>query len=230
MAEKAALTLEKRSILGKKVKRLRREGLVPGNVYGRGLESVSVQAPLVEVQKVFRSVPRNSVVQVQITGEKKTRAVVLRKVDRNPLTGEVRHVELYEVDLTRLIQSPALIVFTGQSEAVAEGGTMVQSLDTLMLEALPMDMPAELEVDLSILSAFGDAIHVGEVRLPANVRALADASTQVVTVVAPRVEEEEPEEQGLLEGEELPEGEEAEEGAAEDEAGEAASSEDKASD
>ena len=69
MAEKVALTLEKRSILGKKVTRLRREGLVPGNVYGRGLESVSVQAPLVEVQKVFRSVPRNSVVQVQITGE-----------------------------------------------------------------------------------------------------------------------------------------------------------------
>ncbi len=207
MADAVQLTLQQRSVIGKKVKRIRQEGLVPGNVYGRGLESVSVQAPLVEVQQVFRSVPRNSVVTVQIEGETGTRPVVLRKVDRNPLTGEIRHVELYQVDLSRVIQSQALIVITGQSEAVHNGGTLVQALDTLRLEALPLDMPAEVTVDISTLLNFGDVVHVGDVELPVNVRALLDDAAQVLSVVAPRLEEEE-EETGV--GGELPEGEEVE--------------------
>jgi large subunit ribosomal protein L25 len=209
----AQLTLQPRTVIGKKVKQIRREGLVPGNVYGRGLESISVQAPLTEVRQVFRSVPRNSVVNVQIEGESATRPVVLRKVDRNPLTGEVRHVELYQVDLTRVIQSQALVVIVGASEAVHNGGTLVQALDTVGLEALPLDMPAEIEVSIGSLVNFGDVVHVGDIELPVNVRALLDASAQIVSVVAPRLEEVEEVvvEEGLegVEGEEV-EGEVAE--------------------
>ncbi len=226
MADEAQLTLQQRTVTGKKVKRIRRDGLVPGNVYGRGFESVSVQAPLTEVRQVFRSVPRNSVVTVQIEGESATRPVVLRNVDRNPLTGEVRHVELYQVDLTRVIQSQALVVIKGNSEAVHNGGTLVQALDTLGLEALPLDMPAEIEVSIDTLVNFGDVVHVGDVDLPSNVRSLLDDSAQIVSVVAPRLEEVEEEEVG----EEL-EGLEGEEGEGEEgEGGEEAASEDESSD
>lgn len=208
MADEAQLTLQKRAVLGKKVKQLRRAGIVPGNVYGRRLESVAVQAPLAEVRRVFRSVPRNSVVRVQIEGEKGTRPVVLRVVDRNPVSGEVRHVELYQVDLSRPIHSEAALVLVGESEAVHNGGTLVQNMDVLMLEALPTDMPAEIEVDITTLVNFGDAIHVGDLTLPANVRAVADEVSLIATVVAPRVEEEE-EEVAAEELEPLAEGEAA---------------------
>ena len=222
MADEAQLTLNPRAITGKKVRFLRREGLVPGNLYGRGLDSLAIQAPLDEVRSVFRSVPRNSVVQVQVAGEKETRPVVLRHVDRNHVSGEVLHVEFYQVDLTRVLQSDALVRLIGDSEAVANGGTMVLTMDHVALEALPMDMPAEIVIDISGLDNFGAAIHVSDLTLPANVRALADETAQVVTVVAPRLEEEEEEEEEmgeglegeLLEGEEGLEGEPGEEGAA----------------
>ena len=220
MADEALLTLNPRAITGKKVRFLRREGLVPGNLYGRGLDSLAFEAPLAEVRSVFRSVPRNSVVQVQVEGEKETRPVVLRHVDRNHVSGEVLHVEFYQVDLARLIQSDALVQLIGDSEAVANGGTLVLTMDTVALEALPLDMPAEIMIDISGLETFGAAIHVSDLTLPTNVRALADETAQVVTVVAPRLEEEEEEELGeglegeLLEGEEGVEGESGEEGAA----------------
>lgn len=222
MADEAQLTLNPRAITGKKVRFMRREGLVPGNIYGRGFDSLAFQAPLDEVRSVFRSVPRNSVVQVQIEGEKETRPVVLRHVDRNHVSGEVLHVEFYQVDLTRLIQSDALVQLIGDSEAVANGGTLVLTMDTVALESLPLDMPAEIVIDISGLDNFGSAIHVSDLTLPANVRALADETAQVVTVVAPRLEEEEEEEEELgeglegelLEGEEGVEGEPGEEGTA----------------
>jgi large subunit ribosomal protein L25 len=219
MADEAQLTLNPRAITGKKVRFLRREGVVPGNLYGRGLDSLAIQAPIDEVRRVFRSVPRNSVVQVQVEGEKKTRPVVLRHVDRNPVSGEVLHVEFYQVDLARVIQSDALVKLIGDSEAVANGGTLVLTMDTVSLEALPMDMPAEIVIDISDMENFGAAIHVSDLSLPANVRALAEETAQVVTVVAPRLEEEEEElgeglEGELLEGEEGVEGEPGEEGAA----------------
>ncbi len=221
MADEAQLTLNPRAITGKKVRFLRREGVVPGNLYGRGLDSLAIQAPIDEVRSVFRSVPRNSVVQVQVAGEKKTRPVVLRHVDRNPISGEVLHVEFYQVDLDRVIQSDALVKLIGDSEAVANGGTLVLTMDTVALEALPMDMPAEIVIDISDLENFGAAIHVSDLSLPANVRALADETAQVVTVVAPRLEEEEEEDElgegfegELPEGEEGVEGEPGEEGAA----------------
>jgi large subunit ribosomal protein L25 len=220
MADKAQLTLNQRAITGKKVRFLRREGLVPGNLYGRGLDSLAVQAPLDEVRSVFRSVPRNSVVQVQVEGEKEIRPVVLRHVDRNHVSGEVLHVEFYQVDLSRLIQSDALVRLTGDAEAVANGGTLVLTMDTIALEALPLDMPAEIVVDISGLDHFGAAIHVSDLTLPPNVRPLADETAQVATVVAPRLEEEEQEEDlgeglegELAEGEEGAEGDPGEEGA-----------------
>ncbi len=220
MADEAQLTLNPRAITGKKVRFLRREDVVPGNLYGRGLDSLAIQAPIDEVRRVFRSVPRNSVVQVQVEGEKKTRPVVLRHVDRNPVSGEVLHVEFYQVDLARVIQSDALVKLIGDSEAVANGGTLVLTMDTVSLEALPMDMPAEIVIDIGDMENFGAAIHVSDLSLPANVRALAEETAQVVTVVAPRLEEEEEDELGeglegeLLEGEEGVEGEPGEEGAA----------------
>ena len=214
MADDLTLQLDPRTVTGKKVKKLRREGIVPGNVYGRGMPSVAVQASLVELRRVFRAVDRNSVVTAQIDGESETRPVVLRAVRRHPVTQDVEHVDLYHIDLTRALHSSVQVLITGaeQCEAIALGGVLVHSMDSVVLEALPADMPAELTIDVSGLDHFGASIHVSDLALPKGVTAVTDAQGQLATIIAPRLSEED--EVTSKEGEEGEEGEEGAEGEA----------------
>lgn len=204
MPDDATLRAQTRSITGSAVKQLRRDGVLPCNVYGRGVDSISIQTPLSELQRVFRAVDRNAVVQMEIDGGD-TVPVVLREVQRHPVNGQLLHVDFYQVDLTRMIHSEARLVLIGDAEAVALGGTLVQSLEYLALEALPLEMPSEVEVDISGLAEFGSSVLVRDITLPEGVRALADEAVAIATVLAPRLVEEE-EEEGLeaveaLEGE-----------------------------
>lgn len=205
MAEEATLRTEPRSITGSAVKRLRRAGVLPCNVYGRGIESITIQTPLAELQRVFRSVDRNAVVQMAIDGREGTLPVVLREVQRHPVSGQLLHADFYQVDLDRPIHSEARVLLIGDAEAVALGGTLVQSLEYLMLEALPLEMPSEIEVNVGGLSEFGSSVLVRDITLPEGVRAMADEAVAIATVLAPRLVEEE-EEEGI-EGLEAPEGE-----------------------
>lgn len=195
------MRVERRAVLGKAVRRLRQAGVVPANVYGRGAESISIQAPLTEFRRVYRSVDRNAVVQMQIDEDAGTIPVVLREVQRTPVGSEVLHLDFYQVDLTRVIHSEARVVLTGASEAVSLGGTLVQGVDLIMLEALPMEMPSEITVDISGLDEFGTSVLVRDVELPDGVRAVTDGTVAVVTVLAPRVSEDEEEEMEGVEGE-----------------------------
>lgn len=219
MADQTTLRVERRATLGKAVKRLRGAGIVPANVYGRGIESTAIQASLVEFRRVYRSVDRNAVVQMQIDDDAGTIPVVLREVQRKPVGSDVVHIDFYQVDLKRAIHSEARVVLTGHSEAVALGGTLVQSVDAIMLEALPLEMPSQLEVDVSGLDEFGNSVLVRDLTLPEGVRAVTDETVAIVTVLAPRVSEDEEEEVGaegeIIEGEAVPAAAEEEEAAAE---------------
>lgn len=212
MANGLTLQLEPRLVTGKKVQALRRQGVVPANIYGRGLTSLAVQAPLIEFRRVFRQVARNTVVNAEVAGESAPRPVVLRDVQRNPVTDDVLHIELYQIDVSRPIHSAVAITLSGQSGAVAEGGVLVHSLAEVTLEALPLEMPAQFEVDISGLTQFGHSIHVSDLLFPPNTRVLTDPTAQVVTILAPRLVEEEKKAEGA-EGVEAVEGEEAAEGA-----------------
>lgn len=196
MSDAAELVLqaESRSVLGKKVKRLRREDLVPANVYGRGQESQSIQASMTEIRRVFSAVDRNAVVSMSIDGASETIPVVLRDVQRHPVSRQLLHLGFYQVDLTRVIHSEARLLLIGDSEAETMGGTVVQSLEALMLEALPTDMPSVIEVDISVLEDFGHSVLVRDLELPEGVIALTDDAVAVATALAPRVAEEDEEE------------------------------------
>ena len=219
MSDAAELVLqaESRSVLGKKVKRLRRDDLVPANVYGRGQESHAIQASMNEIRRVFSAVDRNAVVSMSIDGASDTIPVVLRDIQRHPVTRRLLHLDFYQVDLTRSIHSEARLLLIGDAEAVTKGGTVVQSLEHLMLEALPNDMPSVIEVDISVLEDFGHSVLVRDLELPDGVIALTDEAVAVATALAPRVaEEDEEEEIDELLDEEGVEGEEAEEEADEE--------------
>lgn len=215
--DELVLQTESRVVLGKKVKRLRRSGLVPGNLYGRGLESRAIQADLTEIQRVFGAVDRNAVVPMSIDGSSDTIPVVLREIQRHPVTRQLVHLDFYQVDLTRPIHSEARLVLVGDAGAESLGGTVVQSLEAIMLEALPTEMPSVVEVDISALDEFGQSVLVRDLVLPEGVSALTDGAVAVATALAPRVTEEEEEaeelaaEEALVEGAEPAEPEEAEE-------------------
>ncbi len=208
MADDGTLVVEPRQVTGKKVRRLRRDGIVPGNLYGRGLPSVAVQAPLNEFRRVFRARGRNAVISLQVAGEDKARPVILRSVQRHPVTDEVQHIDLYQVDLSRPVHAAVSVLLTGESEAVHNGGVLVHTLAAIEVEALPNEIPESFVVGLSGLLEFGDSVHVRDLPVPPGVRILTDGVAVVVAVQAPRVLEEPVTEEEPVEGEELAEGEE----------------------
>jgi len=202
------LVVELREILGKRVARLRRQGVLPANIYGHGLESVSVQVAGEEFERLMRASTANEVIDVKVAGERSTRPVVVHKIQRNPLTSAALHADFYQVSLREKMRAAVPIMVTGQSEAVETyNGVLVHALDEISIEALPLDIPTHLEVDISVLAELESSVHVRDLVVPGNVTVLNEPDAVVVKVESPRVMEEE---LAPAEAEEAAEGEEAE--------------------
>ena len=183
------LSVTPRDVLGKKVAALRRQGFTPANVYGRNLESRAVQVETVVLTHLLRSAGRNVIVDLRIEGEDSPRPVMLRDVQRDPVTSRLLHVDFYQVSLTQKMRSEVPLILVGDAPAVAElGGILLQSLDNIMVEALPGDIPVHVEVDVSGLSRFDDAVHVRELPIDlTKVHVITDAEIVVAKVAAPRL-------------------------------------------
>ena len=212
------LTLDAREAHGKANKRLRRTGLVPGVVYGKGHESTPVQVEAKTFDTLYRAAGRTSVIKFHLPGERGSTSGLIKSIQRHPLSGNALHVDFYLVDLLQEMELDVPLVFVGESRAVVEdGGTLLQQLSQLHVKALPTDIPHEIEVNISTLTTFDLAIHVRDLNLNRDlVHVLTDADALVATVAPPR-QEEEPETVAAVEGEEGAEGEAAEGEAAEGE-------------
>ena len=200
------LTLDAREAHGKANKRLRRDGLVPGVVYGKGQDSTPVQVDAKVFETLYRAAGRTSVVKFHLPGASRATSGMIKSVQRNPLTGRALHVDYFLVNLKQEMEVDIPLVFTGEAPAVAEtGGTLLHNLSSVHVKALPNDMPHEIEVNVSTLVSLDVAIHVSDLSLNRDlVTVLTDPDTLVATVVPPRVEVEEepmPAEGELLEGE-----------------------------
>lgn len=209
------LTVSPREVLGKKVQRLRREGVIPGNVYGRGLESVAIQVGEDELRHLLRSAGRNDIVYLRLDGDE-PRPTFVRLVQRNPVTDAILHVDFYQISLKDKVRMdvPLHLVGTAPAEQT-HGGTLIHSLDSIAVEGLPTDIPSVIEVDVSGLEEIDATIYVGDLVVSGEVEVITDRE-QVVAKIAPPHVEKEPEVEAI-EGEEVegevPEGEEAPEGA-----------------
>lgn len=223
------LTLDARDAHGKANKRLRRAGIVPGVVYGKGHDSTPVQVEAKTFETLYRSAGRTSVIKFRLPGERGETSGLIKSVQRHPLTGRPIHVDYFLVDLKQEMEVEVPLVFTGEAPAVVEtGGTLLQNLSNLRVKALPNDIPHEITVNVSVLTSLDVAIHVRDLNLNRDlVQVLSDGDTLVATVVPPRVEVEEvPVAEGEeLEGEAAAEGEEAGEGETAGEGGAAQASE-----
>jgi large subunit ribosomal protein L25 len=220
------LTLDPRDAQGKANKRLRRSGIVPGVVYGKGEGSTNVQVEAKTFETLYRAAGKTSVVKFQLPGARQATSGFIKSVQRHPLSGQAIHVDYYLVNLNVEMEVDVPLVFVGEAPAVEEtGGTLLHNLSSVRVKALPADIPHQIEVNVATLVSLDVAIHVRDLSLNRDlVHVLTDGETLVATVVPPRIEEEpEPvlEEGEELEGVEGVEGEEGAEGAAAAEGGEA---------
>jgi len=224
MAEqtKVELKVTPRDLLGKKVSRLRREGVIPANVYGHALDSVAIQVPKEDLVHVMRTAGRNEIVYLRLDGEE-PRPTFLRQVQRNPVTDAILHADFYQISLKEKVRMevPVSLVGTAPAEQTY-GGTLLHSLDRISVEGLPTDIPSVIEVDVGGLEEIDAAIHVGELKVPAGITVLTDAEQVVAKIAPPQVEKVEEEVEAVVAEGEAPEAGEAAEAA--EESGEEAKS------
>ncbi len=207
-ATQIELAVAPRSILGKKVKTLRREGITPANIYGHGIPSQAVQVLTPDLTRTIRVAGRNTMLQLHVEGEKKQRPVFMRTVQRNPITDEFLHVDFYQVSLKEKIRIEVPLVIVGEAPAVSDyQGILLQSVNVVTMEGLPGDLPPLLEVDVSGLEEIDDAVHLKDLEVNPDVTVLAEPELVVAKVAAPRLieEVEEEVEEELEEGAEVPE-------------------------
>lgn len=213
--ETVKIKLDPRTVVGKKVKRLRRAGYVPVHVYGAGVEASVHQVEEQVLDRVLPQVGTNVPLMVQTEGRDEDVCFV-REVQRHPVFENVLHVDFLRVDVSRTIQSEVPIVITGSAPAVLNmGGTLLQPIQTVVVESLPLDVPGSFAVDVSGLDDFEKAVHVSDLAVPARVTVLTDPDDLLARVGAPRIEAED---LVVEEDEELEEGEEPEDAEAEEEA------------
>lgn len=190
-----SLKVEERVVLGKKVARLRRQGLTPANIYGHGIDSKAVQVPTPELRRLLKETSRNAIIELSVGGEPASRPVMIRSVQRDPVTHQILHVDFYQVSLKEKMRAEVPVHLVGESPAVTDlGGILLQEVETLTVRALPMDIPAAIEVDVSGLTELEQSLHVGQLPKSERYEILADPDVVVVKVAAPRLAAEEAEE------------------------------------
>jgi large subunit ribosomal protein L25 len=187
MAEQATLTIQRRDVLGKRVRRLRAQGIVPANVYGHGRASRPVQFNDLEFRRLLNARGGTKVIDLREDGANE--AAVVRHIEREPKTGRIQHVDFMHVEMNEKLRARIPIRLVGDAPAVRTlGGTLLHLVDTVEVECLPRDLPDALELDISSLEDFDSTLQVSDLPLPRGVTLLADSEEPVVRIAAPRAE------------------------------------------
>ena len=195
---------EPRDILGKKVKNLRENGIIPANIYGKGIDSMPVQMSYSKVKTMLNSEGINGYIELDINGEKSSRAVIIRDVTRHPISRDVEHIDFNQVDQSTKIQAIIPIVIIDEAPAVTENkAVLLNGIDSLQISALPGALPKSIEVSVAGLMEFDDAVFVSDIQIDNSIDVLSPSDALVVKASAPRIAEEETvTEDELAEGEE----------------------------
>ena len=189
--EGLTLATDKREITGKKVAILRRDGITPIHLYGNGIESQSLQCDTATVSKVVLEAGTNIPVTVTVPGNSEENVCFVREVQYHPVTDSLIHVDFMKVDVTRTVRAEVPIIISGLSPAVRNmGGTLLQPLQSVTVEALPMNIPAMFSLNSDLLIDFDTNFYVNDLEAPDNISIINDEEDLVAGVVAPRIERE----------------------------------------
>jgi large subunit ribosomal protein L25 len=224
--ERVKLQVQSRESRGSaEARRLRAEGLVPGVLYGNGGKAHSFCIEERELRKALTGDHGlHAILDVILEGQQKAHHAVVKEYQLDPIRARLLHIDLHEVRLDQAIQTNVVVELTGEAAGQKEGGVLSQINREVRVEALPMEVPDHLELDVSAM-VIGDSLRLSDLRVPEGVKLLDDPETVLATVSPPTKEPEpEPEEVEGEEGEEIEgeaaEGEEGAEGEAGAEGGE----------
>jgi large subunit ribosomal protein L25 len=187
--DKIELVAHKRDLLGKKVRFLRREGITPVNLYGHGLESTSLQIETPALKKALAQAGRTSLVHLKVGSAKRPHIAIVRGIQRDPVKGELLHVDFYQVRMDEKLKIAVPLVLMGKAPAVKDlGGILVQEMGSIEVECLPANMPHSIEADISGLVQLDQAVHVKDLHVGDGVTILADPGKVVAKIARLRVE------------------------------------------
>ncbi len=186
------LKVKKRIVFGKQNKLLREQGFIPAVLYGKKTPACSLQVNTQDFKDAYKAAGDTDIINLIIVDEKEkqTKSVLIQNVSNHFLDGSFLHVDFFEVEMDKSITARIPVNFTGESPAVKLGGVLVKPTSEIEIEALPMDIPHEIIVDISSLTDFDQTIYIKDINFSAKVKVLINENTPVVTVNAPITEEE----------------------------------------
>lgn len=188
--EKIKLTVEPRTVLGKKVKTLRKSGLLPANIFGKDLKSKSVQLDEKEFRKVFKQSGETGIVEVKLKEE--IYPSLIHNIQTDPVTDKIIHADFHKINLKEKINANVPLKLVGESPAEKSSlGLVLQTISELEVECLPADIPHEIEIDISKLEEVGQTIHIKDLKIDKEkVEVKTDLEAVIVSVQNAEMKEE----------------------------------------
>lgn len=178
-----------REIVGRKVKKLRQEGKVPANVYKKNTASISVTLDRKEFAKLYEQAGETTLIHLSVEGDSASHPVLIRDVQRHPVTNAILHVDFQQVDLKQKVTAMIPVETIGESQAVKDGAVLVVVYNEIEVEALPTDLPEKFEVDLSKLVALGSDITIADLVFDRSKVSIDLEDTEVLATVQAQEEE-----------------------------------------
>lgn len=187
------LKVQTRTATGKKNKNLRRQGIVPANIFGKGLDSQSVQVKLQEFDRIYKQAGETTLVYLSVDDETKERPTLVNNIDLDPVTGSKLHIDFHQVNLKEKVTTHVPVEIIGESEAIINNlGSLVNSISEIEVEALPTDLPEAIQFDISSLREVGDHLKVSQAIAVKDVEITTDPELTVVSIAELQKEEELP--------------------------------------
>ena len=195
MAQAEKISCQKRDIKTRGyLNELKRNGIVPGTVYGKGVDNQAVSINLKQLTRTFQVHGSRGLFSLEIGGDSGL-MVVVREIQRNPITGQITHVDFWKVRLDEKINSTVGVSLVGEEEIIKKGGILQAGAKEIEVSCLPQDIPETLVYDIAALE-IGDKVTVADLQVPAEVEILTDLETLVATVLAPAISAEAEEAEG----------------------------------
>jgi large subunit ribosomal protein L25 len=191
MASNHTLDAGVREVIGKKVKHLRKQGLIPATVYGKGFAPVSISVDERAFMGIYRRSGKTALIDLNIAGA--AASVFVQEVQRHPLSRNIIHIDFKAVDLKVAIHIEVPITTVGESPMVARGDAMINHvLNSVMVEALPAELPQHIEVDVSGLDELDKSIAVADIPAATGYKILTDPAQVLISLTQVRAVEDEP--------------------------------------
>lgn len=189
MTTEIKLSAELRKESENNANKIRRDGFLPANIYGFGMENKNIKIKSLNFEKVFSAAGESHLINLEVDGKEPLK-VIVKDVQKDPVKNNIIHVDFYQVDMSKKIHTEIILNFIGEPRAVKElGGVLIKHTDSIEIKCLPGDLVDRIDVDLSNLSNFHDSVKAGDLKLPKGIELFGDTDETIAIVLEPAKEE-----------------------------------------